>query len=880
MPVSNSKRDEICCEVLRQYLFDNVWNEPESEYRINVHPQVLRNKSCVGSFTVLDANIYLPKVGESYFLWYMKSNDINIGLDLKPCVWYDLTTVCNEYRTLVHAYTESGCMLPKCSVFIRYNQSKTIIYIAVKKRAYNLCTPYPKLDDLYLTFYYDSDVVNDIRIYSVEVKSTRGYASILSQMTKVLNTANSNDCILEFCNGMEITDPDNTPELEYGNFYDIIIDNNIIGSFEIDLTNNNESPVFLSTKDKVWKQIIHIPKSVNPDNYVITHNTCDLFVRIKGTHTGRYIHRATNGRTVGQITHNDLSIPLFVLDAYRDYLHDQNIVVHGVIRKHDKDNVLIRDSNYIDLLYNEAHSDDDIIKFLSNENKSEMTFWKAENLESSKYVELMFDSPNGTSTDIVSDCILGLGYYSTVNLLCKRTVSKKITKSFDGTIRFNLPLIFADSKVLPVIYINGKQLKFKYYSYVSNAVDNVCDVIIDKDVYTPAGSTISAVFSITDNDSVYTFSPSEDNLNVEVPYKNPVVYQKMKLGKSVVGINKSSNYSYTRIEYGNNIYMSTDTDKGVKLTFNSSLSDTEFVIQNPHSSYVRTYDLKNYTKTGKSIAIPINTNEDTPLLDITNLFVFFNGDYLVKNVDYFVNTIRDSSGKESFSELVIQSMDHFSENGDNSIDVVYSIVNTEEYSSGFTVNNRIADETPVNLFFPGITNTHVNGLLELEGEYHGTYIKVKDGKYPEGSVFEIQTAVPHLVTEFLSNYGRNSDLEKLNILNRYFYKSINLSPDYLVMESKHRIYSVFMNNFINDVVNGVVPVIDDPDTKRFNDLIKPYLYLQKMDLCFTGIDGRFVDLYPQYINYDISPEVKHFIDRYIASLMPENTNPTMEVVYG
>ena len=309
MTMTVSTRDEICSEIIRQYLFDNVWNEPESEYRINVHPQVLKDRSYVGSFTVLDANIVLPKAGESYFLWYMKSTDINLGLNLKAGVWYDLVTVCNEYRTLIHAYTESGCMLPKCSVFIRYSQSKSILYIAVKKRAYNLCTPSPKLEDLYLTFYYDSDVVNNITIYSTEVKTTREFTANLTAISNLLNTANSNDCILEFCNGIECTDVVNTPELNYGNFYDVIVDNNIIGSFEVDLTKNSECPVFLSDRDQVWKQIIHIPRDKNPDNYVITQiswtsantETMDSWTPNAGTISGG-IWTAPEGKTYNSVT--------------------------------------------------------------------------------------------------------------------------------------------------------------------------------------------------------------------------------------------------------------------------------------------------------------------------------------------------------------------------------------------------------------------------------------------------------------------------------------------------------------------------------------------------------------------------------------------------
>lgn len=58
-------------------------------------------------------------------------------------------------------------------------------------------------------------------------------------------------------------------------------------------------------------------------------------------------------------------------------------------------------------------------------------------------------------------------------------------------------------------------------------------------------------------------------------------------------------------------------------------------------------------------------------------------------------------------------------------------------------------------------------------------------------------------------------------------------------------------------------------------------YTYKRWICVSkNIDGNFIDRYPQYVNYPIDAATKHFIDRFITSLMPDNTNPTMEVVYG
>ena len=89
MSISTATRDELCCEIINQYLFDKVWNEPVSEYRINVHPSLVTKYSKVGTFHVADANVYLPSTNEPYFVWYMKSTDINLGLKLDTAVWYD-----------------------------------------------------------------------------------------------------------------------------------------------------------------------------------------------------------------------------------------------------------------------------------------------------------------------------------------------------------------------------------------------------------------------------------------------------------------------------------------------------------------------------------------------------------------------------------------------------------------------------------------------------------------------------------------------------------------------------------------------------------------------------------------------------------------------
>lgn len=883
-------RDQLCCNIINQYLFDNVWNEPASEYRINIHPQLVKTSSVSGSFQAIDSTIYLPTTDEPYFVWYMKYSDTNIGLNLDKRKWYDTATICNDFNTLIHAYIVNGVMLPKGSVYLRYNYAKSIIFIAVKKRAFNLYGNINLINKLYLTIYYDSDVPNDVKVLSLYVDSRNAIRDMQEKVERFIRLTGIQDDtqLTVFKNGIEITNGI-VPITDYGVWYDYIVDKNIIGKVDIKIGNTSEDPVFLSTKDSVWKQLIHIPKEINPNNDVITHNTCDIFIRNEDNPTfGLYLHRVTStGRTVSQVTHNDMGIPLFIIDAYRDYLNTQNVSIHIVLRKHDKDNVLIPNAEYIDLLYADIHSDEDIINILTGKGPDYLPFWKAENLESSNYVKMMFDTPEQfATTENITEYIDTFGYYNVVNLLCTRITDTIVTDGYTGSITYNLPLMFLGLDVLPIVYINGSMLLNKYYTYTSTPESNTCKITISRDIYIKQGDKISVIFNLTENNFTYKVQPTRSKLTYTLTYNNPAVYEVTSID-TVRGINNKSNIAYKLCQRLSNVYTLTTNSNGTtNITFNDAVIGKTFIIENSNASYIKTYHLSEYTDSGKTIAIPINTivtetEDDTiPILGYKSLNVYLNRNYLVPGIDYFVNEINDAEGNLAVSELVIQTMDSFIEGEDDTLTVVYSVADTEDSSVGFSIQDKLYDETPINLVYNRLTTIHVDGKLERSAEYNKTYTSVPVGKYSEGSVFEIKTVVPKVIHDFLNRYNKSKDTNRIALLNRYFANKKPTDPDVLILENKHRIYSTFLNNFIQDILTGKIEVVYDPDINRMNSVIRPYLYLRSMDLVFkSNNDQRFLDYYPQYINYEIDTAIKPVIDLYVKTYMPKNLDPTMEVVY-
>lgn len=888
MPLSKEDRDKLCCEIINTFLFDKVWNEPFSEFRVNIKPLLLKNGSVVGSFGVRDANIKLPTAGESYYVWAISIEDFNVGLQLPTATWVDTATICNDWNTMINMYGISGAMFSKGAVYFRYNQSRSVIFIAAKKDMVTKCIPANSIDNVYLTVYFDSDVLNKMHALSIKVETTRLETQYQSQIDTFMGKLKKPEWLQVYRNGVEITDPNSTPVLRTGEYLDFIIDENILFSFDIDITSTGENPVFLSKRDKTWKQLLHIPKALNPDNKVVTHNTCDFFIRRRFSSEtyGYYLHRAAGQRSVNQVTHQDMAVPLFVLDAYRDYLQEQEITIHGVVRIHDKDNVLIRDASYIDLLYSDVHDDDRIIEILCGKGPEEIPWWRADELEDSAYINMMFDTPNLATIDHMKEYVEALGFYQVVNLLCHRVVDTIITDGFSGSLTFNLPVLYIGMQVIPIVYLNKRALRKEYVTFKNNG-DNTITIGIDDSIVTKPGDELVVIFFVDGDNSIFEFTPMGSNLSITVPYDDVSVYMKQVAPDAfpLQGINATSETSYVHLEKNTNYFVTQKhPNGGTTITFNYEYEGTPFVIQSAYCSYYQSFDLTPYTSVGKTLALPIqgkisDSTDVCPILNFKNVSVYLNGKYLVRGIDYFINTITDKNGNTSFSELVVQTMDHFEEGIQDRLDVLFNVAEIEDISSGFSIDDELRDETPVNLYFPNISASHVSGYLERYVVYKGVYIELPSDLYQQGSIFEIQTSVPKLVKDFILEHVNNEDIERIRILNEYFYDLHQIVPDVLVLEGKHRIYSVFMNNFIYDAIQGNIALVDEPDVNRMRDQIKPYLYLQEMDLCFKGLDQRFIDYYPQYVNYEVPPATKRIIDRFIEEFMPKNEDPTVEVVY-
>src|SRR5574344_569194 len=122
----SSETDKVCCQVLNEYLFDKVWNEPSSEYRTNVTPFLLTPTSVVGSLSLADGNLQLPTSTRSY-IYAIGTDAIPAGQKLSRNTWYSGVQICNDFQMMLNLCTKDGAMLHKGSFYIYLNSSATTL---------------------------------------------------------------------------------------------------------------------------------------------------------------------------------------------------------------------------------------------------------------------------------------------------------------------------------------------------------------------------------------------------------------------------------------------------------------------------------------------------------------------------------------------------------------------------------------------------------------------------------------------------------------------------------------------------------------------------------------------------------------------------------
>lgn len=876
--------ESIIRRALNQFCFRNIWNETKSEYRANIDPVMVHSRSIVGQITIGGSSILLPTTNSPYYIFSTPLVNYYGILDIPNRQWLSVKDVCNTTGLNISIYSEEGRIVHKAASYVWVDKTiNTVLFALDKKAVLKVVGTSDQANKIYITNYFDSDFANPVKIECMQVPLKDNSGIYRQQVINKLQTLilnSQNGLVTVYMDGFKIN-PTSASDIALDSYIDFVCDENIVAEYQVDLTTEDEiRHAFYSSKDELYKQIIHTPKELNPDNKVLTHNTCDFHIRRKSDNKGLYLHRCAT-RSVTNITHNDYAIPLYILNAYRDYLEDDNLIVEVSLRVHEKDNHLVRDKNFIDILYH--HSDDDIKDILSKVKEIPIDFWDADTLESSVYLELMDDIPEPLGKNTISKYIEGVGFYHAVSIVCDRVISFPVTPSLKRNFIVSKPAVFLNKKTRPIIYRNGFKIKDDFIKYQED-YSGAMEIKIEDDILLQIDDVLTIVFVTVSDCQTYRFSPEDGNSSVLIDYEDFDVYLEVENDKDLQGFYKSSSKSYVKLnDLIGHIAVVPGEDK-TKLIFSPNMYGNNYIISNQYAGHSFSENIDDQMQSGKTLTLNLVTAnklnevyEELPILEFTDCSVYLNGCYLVDGVDYKINAVKDNYDRISFNQIIISNVSYLKPEN-NCVEILTHHAAEEDAEHGFVINNKISDERTINLWYDSISTLHVDGKLLHNVDYFGNHLMLTEA-VRQGAFYELQTNIPKAVKEVLLSYHSNDDRERLVAINNYLNGNEVEEPPIVVVSQSHLIYSPYVNKIVEDVLNGELSGVGyDPDDRNMLNQLKGYDQFLDADPVQSGVDLNYIDVYPSYRQFETTPQLVAIIRRITDLLLPVDHVTDGEIV--
>ena len=426
--------DETFGHFLSKYAMDKIWNTPTVEYRKLIKPTIFSTASR-GSVWYRDIYITLPD--ERTYTTFIMPNHILGGIQLSDLdCWTKLCDLPSKKGVEIRAFTSTGITLHRGCTFIKYDSVAERLIIAVNRDMYKTFTSkFYDRSDVILEVLYDSDggasrTINTVGPYNSSNDEINSFVSSVPQASHY------------FVNGLYTSTFTPSRLSEHGIYVESYWDPNITRTETNDVS---DLLTFKSSEENVDRFLIHVPAT--EEFSLLSHDTCDMY-----TSDGRYVHRDLSTSTIRQVSFSDIAV---TTEAITKLGTPESLILN--IRYQSKDNVLVRDGNFVDLLY--THTDAEIYAFLSGSGPEDIPFWKAEVLMESKYTALMGDIPHGGQILAGSGQIAeALGYYNSLSLLSPRIYHLKALDDLQDCFSLDIPPAMRKFKIYAAVYVNGLKI--------------------------------------------------------------------------------------------------------------------------------------------------------------------------------------------------------------------------------------------------------------------------------------------------------------------------------------------------------------------------------------------------------------------------------------
>lgn len=844
---------KVISKYLNKYCLDNVWNMPTTEYRQNFIVRCISVIPQMGSVDLGPISLYLPYTDSYYVYEVPKCCMGNLNIDVPEWVHLDEWLDTNPFDFRVTG--TNGEWLWRHGIYItNYPCHSSFIMAIEAKMARTILGEKYNFKKIFVSVYVDSDGEPMTNLSTECIRPNN-----LETRNKAYNHALEADIV--FINGRE-SQVASMNDIELGDYVELITDPDIVSDFTVNLSLPSQNYLYRSKKYARFSYIMHIPKKDNPENYLITHNTCDMFVRPLNLSTsnahlkGLFLHRFNTTDAIIQLTHNDFSISEVLLNAYMNALDTTEIEIRVVARRHNKGLKLIREANYLFMLY--QLSDSEILNFLVGRGDKSLPFWRADHLESSKYTDLMFKNPMFCGVNTLTGYIQALGFYNTMSLLCKRVTRTTIGPNTTHVFTVDLPLTMIPLRYIDAhVFIDGKYLDESLYNV--NKDGQYAVISIDKSVKLPLNTEV--VVELFENSKFYAeyLSPMKGHDSLTVTGDVVVFRVRERDDDKPLSNYFADQYTvdqtYEQIEPESLTsihYSITENEDGTStVSFGDDQYGRTFLICSKRlmtTVYNRTFKLGElYGSSISSGMLMVNATQwsdgsqiQIPLVHTIHPIVYLNGRELTYDVDYVHVVNKSELGNVASQAVQINNSEYLnSGTKDNNLTIYVTTDPCFSEENGFVKVHHIDTLNVLLYWYQELAMLTCDGLAvrDLKCEYG--LLKLPDN-VRNGAIWYIRGMIPENVNDMMQQYGDDLDTERCIAILEYFRGMQSNYDTFVVIPHSHHIYSIIVNEIMNDVLNGDFTLVYDADLARMRDQVAKYLTSEDQDSALSGVTGNLI----------------------------------------
>lgn len=857
---------------LNSYAFSHIWNQVSAEHRANAVLQRIGSRAAKGHIAVGPTAVMLPSQG-LFCVFGTQVDYFGGAIDIDTGVWVAADQVLTENRMLIHIYDNRGRLMPRARTYIYRVPNSRVLLIALEAKAFwKVFGVQTTEHSFYMTTYVDSDVANTMSSWHFvvpDVNPNVTLGQINSRLTACL-LANTPGTWLSI-NGFEVDPTRSYGTLVAGDHVEILLDRNVIGAFTINVSDNSTG--YMSLVYASEREILHIPKSMNPDNALITHNTLTLFVRDNGSNQGAYLHRVDE-RCVENITHNDISVKKSVVDAFQGHLQANSVSVHIKVRRHGKTQALIPEANFLLELYDA--SDADIVRHLRGELDDGLYFWRADHLEASAYTYMMFDPPDYEQAEYLDTYVDALGIRALSAVLSHQLTYTQYDSN-NQLMTIYKPFSYRNGRITPLVHVGGKKVRGSQVVCLDGAGAS-SSISLTSDVSRTNGDKIVVYQTAYGRPAPYRFAPVFGSGSINVPYRAVFVYEEVPLSEPIAGRTGSSAISYKkRIAQAGSLVIVHEENGTTTCVFGPSFYGKNVLIYNADFCVSIGANITDILQDNKPIIVPLLVDTDDNsgqrlLPEYGALEVYLNSRRLVNQVDYTAIPYVDGDDNPAWVEVIVANKEYLDvDSVDNFLEVVVHSSSVLASESGYVLEDKCSYDGVLNVWYEQNSRAYIKGECQTGMQNLGAWL-APPASHQNGELFLVSTTIPRVINDALAEYDRIPELNRIAAINRYFGRNPPVPPVNPTNPASHNLYSPYLSAIIYDVLNDVFFPVDEPDDDAFLAQFSGYDHLKLRDPAITrtsAVDLGFVDISGHYRTLMVTSGVwRRILQRLVNLVLP------------